>query len=45
LTPVNKTRVAFELLKTLKEMAAWLGLENIEVIDKGDLAKELTKDL
>jgi uncharacterized protein YcaQ len=33
--------VAAELMLELREMAAWLGLENIRVGNNGDLAKPL----
>jgi len=37
----NKSRVASELNKSLQEMADWLGLDEIEIADKGDLAGHL----
>jgi uncharacterized protein YcaQ len=41
----DPVRVARELAAELQEMAGWLGLEEIEVGEKGDLAGELRKAL
>jgi uncharacterized protein YcaQ len=39
---VERPRVAAELAGELRLMADWLGLEDVLVVQKGDLAAELT---
>jgi len=38
-------RVTAELAIALRDMASWLGLGDIQALDKGDLAAELTREL
>lgn len=40
---VAKPRVAVALARELRQMAAWLGLASIEVAQRGDLAKPLSR--
>ncbi len=40
---VDKARVAVELSESLTEMAAWLDLDDVAILPKGDLARSLAK--
>ena len=42
---VDEKRVVSELADELLLMASWLGLESVEVGEKGDLASRLRKQL
>ncbi|MEC3918095.1 winged helix-turn-helix domain-containing protein [Nocardia sp. CDC160] len=41
----DATRVAGELARALRDMADWLGLDTVQVGEKGDLAPELRREI
>ena len=42
-TPARRREIAHEAVDELRLMAGWLGLDAIEVIDRGDLASEIRR--
>ena len=42
-TPTRRREIAHEVVDELRLMAGWLGLDAIEVIDRGDLASDVRR--